>query len=282
MAVAALAFVAFQASPPEAPGYLTASRVRFVSPSVAQDVSSLSSTVTQPPVEVAGSPPPEGSPAAEGSPAPAEAEARLAEDCAVIRGRAYDSSEERDWFLANCLRLSAVRPLVNAQPLPAFAPTGVVAVEGGVSAIGDSVMVGAGSWLAATFAGIDIDAEVGRQVSQAIVLLRQRAADGTLARTVVLHLGNNGAFSSAQFDQIMEAVGPERRVYFINLHVPRNWEDGNNAVLSQGVSRYGNAYVIDWHSIVEGHDELFAADGVHIAAAGARLYAGLVVDAVTR
>ena len=76
-----------------------------------------------------------------------------------------------------------------------------------VTAIGDSVMLGAAHELAAQVPGIDLDAAVGRQVSQAIRLLEERKANGQLGDIVLLHLGNNGAFSAKQFDRIMEVVG---------------------------------------------------------------------------
>ncbi len=302
MVVVVLGFVAIRAQPDEVPELLGTTQVRFVSPSVAQDVSSRLQTISPNSPEPAPTdsvptlePPPEAPlleeapPAAEAAP-PAEPTpeevAAANERCKTIRGRAYESDDERAWFLANCVRQQPVRQNSGGgtppAPLPTFVATGTVAIDGGVSAIGDSVMVGAGGWLAATLAGIDIDAAVGRQVSQAVGILQQRVAEGTLARTVVLQLGNNGTFTDGQFDQLMAAIGPERRVFFINLHVPRDWQDTNNNVIAAGVARHANAALIDWHAVVAGHDELFAADGVHVGASGARLYVDLVVQAVTQ
>ena len=64
-----------------------------------------------------------------------------------------------------------------------------------VTAIGDSVMLGAAHQLAEDIPGIDLDASVGRQVSQAIRLLRERRENGQLGDIVLLHLGNNGVFT---------------------------------------------------------------------------------------
>lgn len=303
MAGTGLGFAAAAARPPEVPQYLQATSFRITTPSIAQDVASLVTTLSpaeiaeageQPPADApppeapADAPPPVGTPTEESGPPPApeitEEEQTRIDRCQAIRGRSYESDEERDWYLANCAAQQRGNPPANdgppPPPLPVFVPTGTVAVEGGITAIGDSVMVGAGPWLAANFAGIDIDAQVGRQVSQAIALMQQKAADGSLARTVFLHIGNNGTFTSGQFDQIMQIAGPDRRVFFMNVHVPRSWQNSNNAVIAEGTANYENAFLIDWQGTVSGHNELFASDGVHIGSQGASIYTGLVMQAL--
>lgn len=293
-----LTIVAVAARPPEVPPYLQAGSFRITTPSIAQDVASLVTTLSPPgtaeageqPPAVEASPTPTETPAEEApppsTPAISEEEQAQIDRCQTIRGRAYESDEERNWYLANCANQQPQQsnPPGNdgppPAPLPTFVPTGTVAVEGGITAIGDSVMVGAGPWLAANFAGIDIDAQVGRQVSQAVALMQQKAANGTLARTVFLHIGNNGTFTAGQFDQIMQIAGPDRRVFFMNVHVPRNWQNGNNAVIAEGTAYYPNAFLIDWQGTVSGHDELFASDGVHIGGQGASIYTGLVMQAL--
>jgi peptidoglycan/LPS O-acetylase OafA/YrhL len=150
-----------------------------------------------------------------------------------------------------------------------------------VSAIGDSVMLGAAYTLAGSIPGIDLDAAVGRQASAAVSLLQERAASGTLGQVLVVHIGNNGTLTSGQIDQIMQIAGPSRRVIFLTLHVPRSWQDSNNAVLA-GVTRYANATLIDWYSVGEQHPEFLYTDGIHLTPAGANYYASLVVGAIGR
>jgi peptidoglycan/LPS O-acetylase OafA/YrhL len=316
VAVGGLALLALGAHRTEVPVYIGASQVRIVSPALDSELANLISTIS--PVDTAEAeevleeiaPPPEPqhrecpeirgtSYESEeerawflsncvGNAAPAAIAPENAERCAAARGRTYESEDERSWYLANCVGAvggsiaasGAAGASAAARPLPALQATGSVVVPGGVSAIGDSVMVGAAAWLAGTFAGIDVDAAVGRQLSDAVAILKQRAESGELAGTVVLHLGNNGTFSSVQFDQIMAIVGPERRVFFLTLHVPRAWEGTNNATIADGVGRYPNAALIDWAGTVAGHGELFAADGVHVNGSGARLYADLVAAAI--
>jgi peptidoglycan/LPS O-acetylase OafA/YrhL len=304
-----LGYATVIARPPEVPPYLQAGSFKITTPnSVAQDVASLVTTLSPPQTAEAGEsaadvPPvgdspvgdsptsdtpaetPPEQPAATEQPSIAADEQAIIDRCQTIRGRDYESDEVRNWFLANCLGRQSPPPATSHDgpppaPLPTFVATGTVAIEGGITAIGDSVMVGAGPWLAANFAGIDIDAQVGRQVSQAVALMQQKAADGTPAKSVVFHIGNNGTFTAGQFDQIMQIAGPDRQVYFMNVHVPRNWQDSNNAVIGQGTAYYPNAHLIDWQGTVRGHDELFASDGVHIGPQGASIYTGLILQAL--
>ncbi|MCY3883072.1 MAG: acyltransferase family protein [Chloroflexi bacterium] len=145
-----------------------------------------------------------------------------------------------------------------------------------VTAIGDSVMLGAAHELAAQVPGIDLDAAVGRQVSQAIRLLEERKANGQLGDIVLLHLGNNGKFSAKQFDRIMEVVGPERRVVFLTLKVDRSWEGANNEVLREGAERHQQAFLVDWRGALEKHPEVLWNDGTHLRPERASFYVALL------
>ncbi|HJQ29314.1 MAG TPA: acyltransferase family protein, partial [Rubrobacter sp.] len=82
---------------------------------------------------------------------------------------------------------------------------------GSVSAIGDSVMLGAVGRLQKDMQGLTVvDAEVGLQVYTAIDILKARRASGQLGEVVVVHLGNNGTFTKEQFDQIMRILSGHR------------------------------------------------------------------------
>jgi peptidoglycan/LPS O-acetylase OafA/YrhL len=148
---------------------------------------------------------------------------------------------------------------------------------GSVSAIGDSVMLGAVGRLQKDIHGLTVvDAEVGLQVYAATDTLRYRRASGHLGDVVIVHLGNNGTFTKGQFDEIMRILSGVDRVVFINLTVPRAWEEPNNEVIAEGVERYPNAVLVDWHSASADRPELFYSDGYHLRPEGQRLYADLI------
>jgi peptidoglycan/LPS O-acetylase OafA/YrhL len=163
------------------------------------------------------------------------------------------------------------------QPSPPAGPS-----VGYVTAIGDSVMLGAATQLAASIGSIEVDAEVGRQASVAASILQQRRDSGLLGQTVIIHVGNNGDFSSAEFDQIMASLTTVSRVVWVNLRLPRDYEGPNNVVIEGGVRRYSNAVLMDWHAATEGLDNVFWADGIHLRPEGAQLYTELVLEALAR
>jgi peptidoglycan/LPS O-acetylase OafA/YrhL len=165
-------------------------------------------------------------------------------------------------------------------PVPTPTPGASYASSPAVTAIGDSVMLGASDELVAAIPNLDLDAKVGLQVSEAIQILQARLYAGRLHDVIVLDIGNNGPMSSEEFDQIMQVLGSERRVIFLNLRVPRSWEGPNNAVLESGVSRYPNAQLLDWHGATANHPELFWDDGLHLRPVGANYYSMLVANMI--
>ena len=157
------------------------------------------------------------------------------------------------------------------------ASAGEPAFTGSVSAIGDSVMLGAVGSLQKDIDGLTVvDAEVGMQVYNAIGILKARRASGQLGEVVVIHLGNNGIFTEKEFDEIMQTLSGVDRVVFVNVKAPRAWERPNNEVISAGVQRYPNAVLVDWYSASVNRPELFYSDGFHLRPRSQRMYADLV------
>ena len=178
------------------------------------------------------------------------------------------------------------QPPPQVQPTPAIqssTPTSVPTAIGSalVSAIGDSVMLGAARELQRTIGDIDVDAAVSRQASDTIALLSARRDAGQIGPVVVIHIGNNGTLTARQFDEIMQLLAGARRVVFLTVKVPRRWQDLNNAVLAEGVKRYPNAVLLDWHAASVGRPDLFYADGLHLRPEGARFYAELIAASIT-
>jgi hypothetical protein len=121
-----------------------------------------------------------------------------------------------------------------------------------------------------------VDAEVGLQVYDAIGILRSRRAMGQLGSLVIVHLGNNGTFTRQEFDRIMRILSGVDKVVFVNVKVPRSWEEPNNGVISEGVERYENAVMVDWYSASVNHPEYFYRDGYHLRPKAQKIYADLL------
>jgi peptidoglycan/LPS O-acetylase OafA/YrhL len=168
-------------------------------------------------------------------------------------------------------------PAPTSQPVTFVYGTVPPAKAGRITAIGDSVMLGAVKELKRVLGNIDIDAAKSRQVSAGIKVLKALNKSGRLGDVVIIHLGNNGYFTAKQFDELMASAGSQRTVIFLNNKVPRRWEVPNNAVIADGVKRYPNAIIIDWRSAIMSQPGLLGKDGIHIGAGGARLYTQLIV-----
>jgi hypothetical protein len=181
---------------------------------------------------------------------------------------------------AEPLTAAASTPLTATRPAPTPAPSPTRIAVGRVTAIGDSVMLGAARELRRRIAAVEIDAAVSRQTNAAIRLLQAHGEAGRLGEFVVVHIGNNGPITATQFDRLMQPLVNARLVVFVNLRVPRPWESRNNAVLADGVKRYPNAVLLDWNGYLNAHPDLIGRDGTHLGTRSARAYTALVVNAL--
>ncbi|MDQ3736917.1 MAG: acyltransferase family protein [Actinomycetota bacterium] len=165
---------------------------------------------------------------------------------------------------------TAPEPAAKAQKAPVSAPADRV------TAIGDSVMIGAAGELQRSLGNPAMYADVGMQAAGVIEILQKRRAAGDLGEVVVIHIGSNGTLNAEQFDEMMRMLKDVRRVAFVNVKVPRPWEQPNNEVLADGVRRYPNTVLVDWHAASVDRPELFVEDGIHLQAEGQRVYADLI------
>lgn len=178
-------------------------------------------------------------------------------------------------------------PLPTPTPPPAMmprvaptTPSPTPIAVGRVTAIGDSVMLGAAREMRRSIAFIEIDAAVSRQANAVINLVAARRAAGRLGDVVIVHIGNNGPITTTQFDQLMQPLAAARTVLVVNLRVPRPWERNNNAILAEGVARYRNAILVDWNGLTRANPDLLGGDGTHLGARSARAYTALLIDAL--
>jgi lysophospholipase L1-like esterase len=144
-----------------------------------------------------------------------------------------------------------------------------------IVAIGDSVMVGATADLEREVPGIEIHALEGRQFEEGLAVVQELRDEAGLGDIVVIDLGTNGPITRELVDEMLALLEGVDRVVFVNLRMPRSWEAGNNAILSETSARYGNVALVDWHEASDGHPEYFW-DGVHLTPDGAHAFALLV------
>jgi len=149
-----------------------------------------------------------------------------------------------------------------------------------VTGLGDSVLLEAKDTLETRLPDAAVDAVVGRQFKELLAVARSLRDTGQLGDEVILQVGNNGPVTGSQFDDLMDALKGVKRVVVVNVKVPRPWEPTNNDMLADGVGRWPNAVLVDWHKRGAAHPELFADDGTHMGPTGVGMYVDLILAAL--
>ncbi|UXR78861.1 MULTISPECIES: acyltransferase family protein [unclassified Staphylococcus] len=136
--------------------------------------------------------------------------------------------------------------------------------------IGDSVMVDIGDTFKEQVPNASINGLIGRQLVQAIPLIREDYPDyREKDDMVVLQLGTNGDFTDEQLDTLLDLLG-ESQIYLVNTSVPRDYQAHVNELFKQAAKDRDNVHLVDWHARSQGHTEYFAPDGIHLEADGVK------------
>lgn len=180
---------------------------------------------------------------------------------------------------------------VHEPPSPPQAPSRAASsatarpvVGADVVGFGDSVLSAAAPALLADIPGIALDAKPIRKWVDAPGILAAAAEAGRLRPVVLLAFGTNGGFqfagSEAALREVLETIGPDRRVILVNSSGISYWLPEANARLAAIAAEYPNAVVVDWYSEAVAHPELLHNDRTHPNMAGIQVYAALVADAL--
>lgn len=149
-----------------------------------------------------------------------------------------------------------------------------------VTCIGDSVMLGASpALLDALPDNSVVNAHESRQVSAAQDIVDEYKKKGTLGKIVIIALGSNGTFNSSTGQKLIDTIGKDRSIYWINVFGDSiQWEDDSNNAIARIVADNGNVHLIDWNSYASGHDSWFYNDGIHLKPEGQKNYAKMVIE----
>jgi hypothetical protein len=151
--------------------------------------------------------------------------------------------------------------------------------NGTLSAIGDSVMLGARNALTDAIPGARVDASVSRFPGAFVGRIKKLRARDKLADIVVLHPVTNGVLPEDMMREMLDLLADYERVVVVNGSVPRPWEGPNNRAVAAAVRDYPNAVLADWNAAAEGNPDYFVSDGIHLTPKGARAYSRLIKQA---
>lgn len=143
---------------------------------------------------------------------------------------------------------------------------------------GDSVMLGAGPSLKATYPNSSVDAVVSRNAST--VAKSASSIFGSVGNgTIVIALGTNGGVSESNATKIVEGIPNSKRIYFVTVKGVSSAGSTNNN-LRAVASKYGHVSVIDWNSYASGSSGWVYSDGYHLRPEGQRAYAQLMYNSL--
>lgn len=170
---------------------------------------------------------------------------------------------------------------VAAPVLPRLSvPPGAMTYTGHqLTAVGDSVLLGASGLLRASLPGVDVHAQMGWQAADVINELTTLKQTHSLRPVVLVHLGTNGYIADWQLRKILSMLSDRKRVILVNTHVPRRWMEANNRLIARVAPNYPNVVVVHWSTISRDQPDDFISDGVHLTAIGQRIFIAHIMRA---
>lgn len=149
--------------------------------------------------------------------------------------------------------------------------------ESSISVIGDSVFLGAAPSFKKLYKNAVIDAKVSRQVVQALDTAKKLQKKGRLGDTVIIALGTNGNFNSATGQKLIDYLGPDRTIYWIDAYgrdLPVQ-KDVNQTIRRVAAANQ-NVHVIAWSKEGGKHPDWFYQDGIHLNITGQKKFARFI------
>jgi lysophospholipase L1-like esterase len=148
-----------------------------------------------------------------------------------------------------------------------------------VTAIGDSLMVGATPLLEQLLPGISIDGEVGRALSAGSAVLSAAISNGTCGSYVVLGLATNGLVSVDEYELVFRMLPEGTKLILVNAYGDRVWiPSTNDALATFAAANPERVFVADWQALVHANPGYIGGDGIHPTTVGREAYADLVVQ----
>ncbi len=178
--------------------------------------------------------------------------------------------------------VAAPRPAAP-EPVATEPPAPVPHASVPVTAVGDSVMVGASQALLDRLGPNGfIDAQENRQFSQGVQIVQRMHDEGSLGRVLVIHLGNNGPVGPSDIDELIAAARDVPHVLLVTVRNNESWQDSANDAL-RDAARYPKVKIVDWYNASAGHGNWFQSDDTHFPAdsgPGNDAYADLIAGSI--
>ena len=148
-----------------------------------------------------------------------------------------------------------------------------------ITVIGDSVFLGAAPSFQKLQKNVVIDAKISRQVYQGIDVAKKLNKKEKLGDTVLISLGTNGNFNPATGEELIDYLGAERTIYWINVYgKDLDIQKQVNSTIRNLVKKYDNVHLISWAEEGKKHPDWFYQDGVHLNTKGQSGFAEFIYE----
>lgn len=145
-----------------------------------------------------------------------------------------------------------------------------------LTAIGDSLVVTSADGLKWRFEGMNFEAQSNRQWKDALPVLEDALADGTVRDNVIVHFGTNAGVDEAVLRAFLVTLGPDRQVVVVNLYGSSSFVPESNAIIAEVVKDFPNAVVGDWQAFASAQPHTLQSDRIHPDIEGMHVYAEMV------
>ena len=138
-----------------------------------------------------------------------------------------------------------------------------------ITVIGDSVFLGAAPSFQKIQKNVVIDAKISRQVRHGLDVAKKLNEKGKLGKVVILSLGTNGTFNPATGQELIDYLGPDRIIYWINAYGKKlEFQKEVNQTIRELVKANDNVHLIPWAEEAKKHPDWFYQDGTHLNTKG--------------
>lgn len=138
-----------------------------------------------------------------------------------------------------------------------------------ITVIGDSVFLGASPSFAKIQKNVIIDAKVSRQVRHGLDVAKKLNKKNKLGDTIIIALGTNGVFNPATGQALIDYLGADRKIYWINAYGKNlGCQREVNKTIQKLAKKNSNVSVIPWAKEGKKHSDWFYQDGIHLNPTG--------------
>lgn len=152
-----------------------------------------------------------------------------------------------------------------------------------ITAIGDSLISGDSIGFEEEFDGINFLAEPSRQWAQGLEVVKVGVEQGMIRQNVILDFGTNGGVKDENVvREVIDTLGPNRRILLYNIYSPSSFVDSSNEVYAKIADEYPNVYLVDWNFVAKNHPEYLNSDRTHTTIDGQNAFVGAAKEVFSK